>query len=75
MHVESDPAWLSSQGSPCILKLGVHVVLFLIFVPSMYTLIIFGAKSQILGVKNPLQRVNGNAGSALVIALEMIEAY
>ena len=30
-----DETGLVNQGSHCILKLGVHMVLFLIFVPSM----------------------------------------
>ena len=37
------------QGSHCILKLGVHLVLFLIFVPLMYSSI--QGTSSFLGVQ------------------------
>ena len=55
------------QDSHCILKLGVHLLFFLIVVPPMYSSIkripsILGVHDKFWGYKKkPLQRVNGNA--------------
>ena len=60
------------QDSHCILKLGVNLLCFLIFVPPMYKQHIetdfnFGGTTQILRVKNPLQRVHGNDVFVLIL--------
>ena len=68
-HVNSSHCYWLSQGAHWVLKLGVqcrwmgyNCCFFLNFVPlhikSPYN---FGGTGSILGVKNPLQRVNGHA--------------
>jgi hypothetical protein len=56
-----------NQGAHWVLKLGVQLLFFLNFVPLHIEIPYnFGGTGPILGVKNPLQRVNGHAGNKCV---------